>query len=409
LNTTNAFGELGINEKLCQALDRKNFLTPTPIQARAIPVVLSGQDVLGIAQTGTGKTAAFALPLLQRLEAGRKSGPRALILAPTRELAIQIGADMAAFGHNSGLRHALIFGGVSQHAQVNALRRGVDIIIATPGRLIDLMEQGHVRLGEVSCLVLDEADRMLDMGFIRDIRRILAKVPAQRQTLLFSATMQGEVSKLAHDILRAPVRIDIAPESPAVERIEQKVYFVDSTAKPGLLARLLADRALSRVIVFTRTKHRANHVAATLAKNGIVVEAIHGNKSQGARQRALENFRKGKARVLVATDIAARGLDVVGISHVVNYDIPVEPESYVHRIGRTARNQAEGIALSFCDVSEYSALRDIEKLTRRPIEVAAGTPPAGGGKVVPARGGANRGRPSRRSRGWNSGRPRRAA
>jgi ATP-dependent RNA helicase RhlE len=408
LNTHNAFGELGINDKLCQALDRKNFLTPTPIQARAIPIVLSGQDVLGIAQTGTGKTAAFALPLLQRLEGGRKSGPRALVLAPTRELAIQIGADMADFGRQTGLRHALIFGGVSQHAQVNTLRRGVDIIVATPGRLIDLMEQGHVRLGAVSCLVLDEADRMLDMGFIRDIRKILAKVPAERQTLLFSATMQGEVSKLAQDILRAPVRIDIAPESPAVERIEQKVYFVDSTAKPALLAKLLTDRGLSRVILFTRTKHRANHVATTLAKGGIVAEAIHGNKSQGARQRALENFRNGKARVLVATDIAARGLDVAGISHVINYDIPVEPESYVHRIGRTARNQAEGIALSFCDASEYGALRDIEKLTRRAIDVAAGSPPAGGGKVVPARSG-NRGRPPRKSRGWSSGRPRRAA
>ncbi len=408
LTLSNAFAELGINEKLCQALEQKNFITPTPIQNRAIPIVMSGQDVLGIAQTGTGKTAAFALPLLQRLEARGNAGPRALILAPTRELAIQIGADIAEFGRHTGLRHVLVFGGVSQNAQVNAVRRGVDIIVATPGRLLDLMEQGHVRLGNVSCLVLDEADRMLDMGFIRDIRKILAKVPAERQTLLFSATMQGEVAKLANDILRRPVRIDITPESPTVEKIKQQVYFVESTAKPGLLAKLLAGSEFSRVILFTRTKHRANHVAATLAKNGVVAEAIHGNKSQGARQRALEAFRSGKARVLVATDIAARGIDVAGISHVINYDIPVEPESYVHRIGRTARNHAEGIALSFCDATEYGALKDIEKLTRRSIEIAAGAPPVGRVAAAPAKGN-RRGGPSNGQRRPSPGRSRRAA
>jgi ATP-dependent RNA helicase RhlE len=376
LNLSNAFAELGINETLCRALDKRNFIQPTPIQNRAIPVVLSGRDVLGIAQTGTGKTAAFALPLIQGLGAPAKQGPRALILAPTRELAIQIGKDVAEFSANTGLRHALVFGGVSQFGQEKTLRRGVDIVIATPGRLIDLMDQGIVRLQNVGWLVLDEADRMLDMGFIRDIRKILGKVPAKRRTLLFSATMQGEVAKLAADILNEPVRIDIAPEAPTVDRIEQKVYHLDGTAKPALLARLLEDRDLKRVILFTRTKHRANHVTELLQKKGVTVDVIHGNKSQGARQRALENFRAGRARVLVATDIAARGIDVAGVSHVINYDIPVEAESYVHRIGRTARNLAEGIALSFCDPTEYGALRDIEKLIRRTIDVAEGTPPS---------------------------------
>ncbi len=379
LNLSNAFAELGINETLCRALDKRNFIQPTPIQNRAIPLVLSGRDVLGVAQTGTGKTAAFALPLIQGLGAAAKQGPRALILAPTRELAIQIGKDIAEFSANTGLRHALVFGGVSQFGQEKTLRRGVDIVIATPGRLIDLMDQGIVRLQNIGWLVLDEADRMLDMGFIRDIRKILGKVPAKRRTLLFSATMQGEVAKLAADILNEPVRIDITPEAPTVDRIEQKVYHLDGTAKPALLARLLEDKALKRVILFTRTKHRANHVTATLEKKGITVDVIHGNKSQGARQRALENFRAGRVRVLVATDIAARGIDVVGVSHVINYDIPVEAESYVHRIGRTARNLAEGIALSFCDPTEYGALRDIEKLIRRTIDVAEGTAP---GRVI---------------------------
>jgi ATP-dependent RNA helicase RhlE len=379
LNLRNAFAELGINETLCRALDKRNFIQPTPIQNRAIPLVLSGRDVLGVAQTGTGKTAAFALPLIQGLGAPAKQGPRALILAPTRELAIQIGKDIAEFSANTGLRHALVFGGVSQFGQEKTLRRGVDIVIATPGRLIDLMDQGIVRLQNIGWLVLDEADRMLDMGFIRDIRKILGKVPAKRRTLLFSATMQGEVAKLAADILNEPVRIDITPEAPTVDRIEQKVYHLDGTAKPALLARLLEDKALKRVILFTRTKHRANHVTATLEKKGITVDVIHGNKSQGARQRALENFRAGRVRVLVATDIAARGIDVAGVSHVINYDIPVEAESYVHRIGRTARNLAEGIALSFCDPTEYGVLRDIEKLIRRTIDVAEGTAP---GRVI---------------------------
>jgi ATP-dependent RNA helicase RhlE len=436
LNLRNAFADLGINETLCRALDKKNFVQPTPIQTKAIPVVLSGRDVLGIAQTGTGKTAAFALPLLQHLGSPAKQGPRALVLAPTRELAIQIDNDIASFSDNSGLRHAVIFGGVSQFGQEKTLRRGADVIVATPGRLLDLMDQGIVRLQNVSCLVLDEADRMLDMGFIRDIRRILAKVPSKRQTLLFSATMQGEVAKLAADILNEPVRIDIAPEAPTVERIEQKVYHVtDGASKPGLLTRLLQDPAMSRVILFTRTKHRANAVTATLEKKGIAAEAIHGNKSQGARQRALENFRSGRARVLVATDIAARGIDVAGITHVVNYDIPVEPESYVHRIGRTARNLAEGIALSFCDGSEYGSLRDIERLIRRTIDVAEGTPPArvvkaaqpkrGGngnrqgqghgyghsaqGKGPGNGGGANRGRQPKRGRRFGGQRSSRAA
>ena len=374
--TDPTFAELGVAEPLCRALQAEAYLNPTPIQAQAIPPLLEGRDLLGIAQTGTGKTAAFALPLLQRLadqrEERRHRAPRALILAPTRELAIQIGDALGTYGRHLGLRKAVIFGGVGQQPQVRALGRGLDIVVATPGRLLDLMRQGHVKLHRVSTLVLDEADRMLDMGFIRDVRRIVAALPKQRQALLFSATMPSDVAKLAAEILHRPLRVEVTPKAVAVERIEQQVHFVEAKSKRALLVELLADRGLARVIVFTRTKHGAERVARHLDKAGIAAGAIHGGKSQGARQRALAEFRSGKARVLVATDIAARGIDVDGVSHVINFDIPNQPESYVHRIGRTARAGAEGIAISLCDAAERGHLKAIEKLTKRPLAVVGG-------------------------------------
>ena len=367
------FTDLGLAEPLLKALAASNYTTPTPIQAQSIPALLNGRDMLGLAQTGTGKTAAFALPLLQQL-AAVKSNPqpksvRALILAPTRELAVQIGDSIKTYGRNLRLRHAVILGGVSQGPQVRAVSRGVDILIATPGRLMDLLNQRHLRLDSVTHLVLDEADRMLDMGFIRDVRKIVAALPKQRQSLLFSATMPDEVSKLAHEMLHNPLRVEVTPKKIAVERIAQSVYHVNMPEKRPLLEKLLDDPALSRVIVFTRTKHRANRVAEQLDKAGIPSDAIHGNKSQNARQKALDAFRKGKARVLVATDIAARGIDVSGVTHVINYELPNEPESYVHRIGRTARAGAEGAAISFCDISERAYLRDIERLTKQKMDV----------------------------------------
>ncbi|TDI64875.1 MAG: DEAD/DEAH box helicase [Alphaproteobacteria bacterium] len=404
-----SFSQLGVAEPLCRALAARNYHRPTPIQARAIPLLLDGRDIVGVAQTGTGKTAAFALPILQLLGTpDRRNGPRALVLAPTRELAIQIADGFKAYGANTKLRLAVIFGGVSQRGQVDRLRRGVDIIVATPGRLLDLMNQGHAALGGIQHLVLDEADRMLDMGFIRDVRKIIAALPHDRQALLFSATMPAAVERLTADILHRPTRIDIVPKAVAVESIRQSVHFVDAKAKLGLLRDLMADQRLSRVIVFTRTKHRANRVADNLVKAGIAAEAIHGNKSQGARQRALESFRQGRARVLVATDIAARGIDVVGVTHVINFELPNEPESYVHRIGRTARAGASGVALSFCDASEYAFLRDIEALIRMPITVDGGERPSGVVSAKPAQRG--RGRAGRqRNRPRRGGRPARRA
>jgi len=364
--TDKTFSDLGLAEPIQRALRAKNYETPTPIQARAIPELLAGKDALGIAQTGTGKTAAFGLPILDKLFrdeiAGRQRGPRALILAPTRELAIQIGDEMQSFAKHLHLRQAVIFGGVSQHAQVNKLARGVDILIATPGRLLDLMNQRHVKLGGIEFLVLDEADRMLDMGFVRDVRKIAAAVPAHRQSLLFSATMPADIAKLAGEILSDPARVEVAPQATPVERIVQQVHHVATNDKIPLLAEILGDASMDRVIVFTRTKHRANKVAQQLENRGIDADAIHGNKSQGARQRALKRFRSGEARVLVATDIAARGIDVDGISHVVNFELPNIPDSYVHRIGRTARAGASGMAVSFCDAEERGYLRDIERL-----------------------------------------------
>ena len=374
--TNSRFSELGLADPIQHALNARNHLIPTPIQARAIPQLLAGKDMLGIAQTGTGKTAAFALPILHRLSQRRgphrPRGPRALVLAPTRELAIQIGEEFRAYGTHLNLRQTVICGGVSQTPQVNALTRGVDILVATPGRLLDLMGQRRLGLGAVEFFVLDEADRMLDMGFVRDVRKIAAALPKTRQSLLFSATMPREVARLSGEILTAPVRVEVTRQATPVERIEQSIYHVATAGKGALLASILDDPALSRVLVFTRTKHRANRVAAQLGKRGVEAEAIHGNKSQGARQRALERFRAGAARVLVATDIVARGIDVEGVTHVINYELPHEPESYVHRIGRTARAGARGIALSFCDPSERGYLRDIEKLTRRPLAVGGG-------------------------------------
>ena len=373
LSLTKTFAELGVAQPLLQALEAEDYHTPTPIQTRAIPALLAGKDMLGIAQTGTGKTAAFALPLLQRLAANRQSaGPRrarVLVLAPTRELAIQIHDSFKTYGCHLNLRHTVVFGGVGQQPQVKAMAKGVDTLVATPGRLLDLMQQGHIALDRVAYLVLDEADRMLDMGFIRDVRKIVAALPKERQSLLFSATMPAEVELLAADMLRHPVRVEVTPNVVTVDRVEQRVLFVDTRDKRAALARLLRDPALSRVLVFTRTKHGANRVSADLDKAGIAAAAIHGNKSQQARQRALEDFRAGDARVLVATDIAARGIDVDGVTHVINYELPHEPESYVHRIGRTARAGAAGVALSLCDAAERGQLRAIERLTRRPLAV----------------------------------------
>jgi ATP-dependent RNA helicase RhlE len=373
--TETTFSNLGLINELQQALRAKNYLTPTPIQARAIPPLLEGKDLLGIAQTGTGKTAAFGLPLLQHLAASRtfagRKGVRALILAPTRELALQIAEEFRAYAKNLPFRMAVVMGGVSQGKQVQALKQGVDILIATPGRLLDLMQQRCVRLDGVSHLVLDEADRMLDMGFIRDVRRIIAGIPRERQTGFFSATMPNDVARLAQEILRNPVRVEVSPAATTVEKVDQRVFFVKQGDKRRLLLDVLKDAAVKRVIVFSRTKHQANKVTAFLDQAGVRAAAIHGNKSQGARQAALRSFRDGHARVLVATDIAARGIDVDGVTHVINFEIPNIPESYVHRIGRTARAGAAGIALSFCDGSERAYLRDIEKLTRTPLTVVA--------------------------------------
>ncbi|MEI9928982.1 MAG: DEAD/DEAH box helicase [Rhizomicrobium sp.] len=376
--TVPAFSALGLSEALLRVLETENYTQPTPIQSQTIPLILSGRDVLGIAQTGTGKTAAFGLPLLQRLAVDRKppapNGTRALILAPTRELAIQISESLKVYGKPYGYRQAIVMGGVSSHGQIHTMRNGVDILIATPGRLLDLVKQRAIRLDQVSMLVVDEADRMLDMGFIRDVRRIVQALPKARQSMLFSATMPEDVVHLAHEMLKDPVRIDVAPQTVTADRIEQRLFHVQTQDKRKLLVDLLHDPKLARVIVFTRTKHGANKVVEHLEKAGIPADAIHGNKSQNARQRAMENFRSGRARLLVATDIAARGIDVDGITHVVNFELPNEPESYVHRIGRTARAGAEGIAISFCAPDERGYLRDIERLVKRKITVVGEEP-----------------------------------
>jgi ATP-dependent RNA helicase RhlE len=374
--TIPSFLTLGVAEPIQRALAAENYLEPTPIQAASIPLILSGRDVLGIAQTGTGKTAAFGLPLLQRLAAERlpaaRHGARALILAPTRELAVQIHDSLMRYGRHLGLRHAVVLGGVNQNRQIESLRRGVDVLVATPGRLLDLIKQKHVLLHGVSMLVIDEADRMFDMGFIRDVRRIVSELPRQRQSMLFSATMPADVVHLVSEILRNPARIDITPAEVTTDRIDQRVHFVAAQDKRGLLLDLLRDETMRRVIVFTRTKHGANKLAEVLKKAGHRADAIHGNKSQNARQRTLEEFRDGRSRILVATDIAARGIDIDDVSHVINLDIPDVAESYVHRIGRTARAGNGGMAIAFCDPSERNSLRAIERLVKRPLTVIAG-------------------------------------
>jgi ATP-dependent RNA helicase RhlE len=367
------FSGLGLIEPLLQAVSAEGYQTATPIQAGAIPHLLAGRDVLGLAQTGTGKTAAFALPILQRLhEAKRRPGPkqaRTLVLTPTRELALQIAEGFKTYGAKLPLRHAVVHGGVSINPQAAAVARGLDVLVATPGRLLDLLGQGMVRLDAVEVFVLDEADRMLDMGFIRDVRKVVALLPKQRQTALFSATMPDAVTELAQGLLIDPVRVEVTPPATTVERIDQKVLFVDKNNKRHLLAELFKDAALSRTIVFSRTKHGANRVAEYLEKAGVEAAAIHGNKSQSARQRALDGFKAGRVRALVATDIAARGIDVDGVTHVINFDLPNEPESYVHRIGRTARAGRDGMALSFCEIEEVDYLRAIEKAIRQPVPV----------------------------------------
>lgn len=370
------FEDLGLIEPLIKALRAEGYETPTPIQQKAVPLLLKRSDVLGCAQTGTGKTAAFALPVLQLLHNDElyKKGPqgvKALILTPTRELAIQIGDSFSAYGKLLRLRHTVVFGGVSQVPQVKALRDGVDILIATPGRLLDLMNQRLLSLQHVRYFVLDEADRMLDMGFIHDVRKVVAKVPTQRQTLLFSATMPDEIRDLANSILNHPVRVEVAPVSSTAEKINQELYYVPKTEKRKLLLHTLQTRDIPSVLVFVRTKHGADRVARFLTQSGINALAIHGDKSQGARQTALTNFKAGKTRVLIATDIAARGIDVDKLSHVINFEIPHVSETYVHRIGRTGRAGESGVALSFCDDEEKPLMRDIQKLIRKDIRVVS--------------------------------------
>jgi ATP-dependent RNA helicase RhlE len=376
--TSPNFKELGLIEPICKSLQTEGYETPTPIQAGSIPQLIKGGDLLGCAQTGTGKTAAFALPMLQLLSAEpkklRPGQVRSLILTPTRELAIQIGDNIKIYGRHLTVSNLTIFGGVSEVPQIKALKNGADILIATPGRLLDLLERRFVDLSTVEIFVLDEADRMLDMGFIRDVKRILPLIPKKRQTLLFSATMPEEVKELAMGILRDPLCIAVAPVSSTADRIDECVMFVEKDNKRALLLEILKDKDIKRVLVFTRTKHGANRLAESLEKAKIYSAAIHGNKSQGARQRALEEFKNHKIRVLVATDIFARGIDIDDITHVINYELPNVPESYTHRIGRTARAGASGTAISFCDREERGYLKDIEKMLNRKVNVIAEHP-----------------------------------
>ena len=373
------FEQLNLIEPILKALKTEGYTIPTPIQEQAIPIVLAGRDLLGCAQTGTGKTAAFAIPMLQLMHQAKVAGNsvkgiKALILTPTRELAIQIDESFAAYGKHIDLKHLVIFGGVSQQPQTNALRNGVDILIATPGRLLDLVEQRYVNLSQIQLFVLDEADRMLDMGFIHDVKKIISKIPAKRQTLFFSATMPAEIAKLSSSILNNPAKVEVTPVSSTAETIQQSMFFVEKENKKHLLIHLLKDKAIQSALVFTRTKHGADKVVKELSRAGIGAEAIHGNKSQNARQRALGNFKSGHTRVLVATDIAARGIDVDNLSHVINFELPNVPETYVHRIGRTGRAGASGIAFSFCDMEEKEFLCDIQKLITTSVPIVSDHP-----------------------------------
>lgn len=372
------FAALNLAEPIEKALTEAGYVTPTPIQAGAIPYLLEGRDLLGLAQTGTGKTAAFALPILNHLCRDRRKAPpkgvRALVLAPTRELASQIAESFSTYARHMPFKHAVVFGGVGQGRQIEAMRRGVDVLVAAPGRLLDLIGQGHIDLSALEILVLDEADRMLDMGFVRDIRRIMALVPEKRQTLLFSATMPASINDLAHSLLKNPAKVQVTPESSTVDRIRQAVMFVDTPNKKDVVHMLVDSPNVVRAVVFTLMKHEANKVAEFLNKKGISAEAIHGNKSQGARERAMSGFRNGTLKVLVATDIAARGIDVDDVTHVFNYDLPNVPESYVHRIGRTARAGRDGWAVSLCDAEQRAWLRDIERKIDKEIPVVTDHP-----------------------------------
>ena len=377
------FEDLKLITPLMKAVKKEGYAIPTPIQAQAIPVVLEGRDLVGCAQTGTGKTAAFAIPMLQLLSGEIRESrglreTRGLILTPTRELAVQIGDSLTAYGRYTGLRHTVIFGGVSQTSQTNALKAGVDILVATPGRLLDLMGQGYLTLEDISIFVLDEADRMLDMGFSHDVKRIISHLPEKRQTLLFSATMPAEITKLVDSILDNPVKVAADPVSSTVDAIEQTVYFVSRSEKKQLLNYLLKDGSISSALIFSRTKHGADKITRDLVKAGIQASAIHGNKSQTARQQALNSFKAKRTRVLVATDIAARGIDIDELSHVINYDLPNVPETYVHRIGRTGRAGLGGSAISFCDAEERAYLKDIQKLLSKKIPVVDDHPFAAG-------------------------------
>ncbi|TYP75407.1 DEAD/DEAH box helicase [Paenibacillus methanolicus] len=382
------FESLQLNPAILKALRKENYETPTPIQAQSIPAALAGRDLLGCAQTGTGKTAAFSLPIIHRLSGqarkGGKRAIRALILTPTRELAIQIMDNIKAYSQFTELRALVIVGGVPQRPQERDLAQGCDILIATPGRLIDLINQKHVDLKDVETFVLDEADRMLDMGFIHDVKRVIAKLPAKRQTLFFSATMPPEIAQLVKTLLIDPVKVEITPASSTVDRIEQSVYFVDKDNKPHLLNHLLEDQSIVSALVFTRTKHGADRVVRGLSKQNITAQAIHGNKSQNARQLALSNFKSGATRVLVATDIAARGIDIDELSHVINFNLPNIPETYVHRIGRTGRAGLSGTAISFCETEEIPYLKDIEKVIKKKVPVVAEHPYPMTGEIPPA-------------------------
>ncbi|MCE5345777.1 MAG: DEAD/DEAH box helicase [Bacteroidales bacterium] len=372
------FESLDIIEPILKSLKEEGYTTPTPIQVQAIPIVLKGTDLIGCAQTGTGKTAAFAVPVLQLLSNNksfeRKRKIRSLVVTPTRELAIQIEESFKAYGRYTGITCTVVFGGVNKNPQTNALRNGVDVLVATPGRLLDLMNQGYISLKDVGIFVLDEADRMLDMGFIHDVRKIIAALPQKRQSLFFSATMPPEIVKLAGSIVYKPVKVEVTPSATTVDIVNQSVYFIDKGNKNALLLELLNDKKIKTALVFTRTKFGADKVVKVLKKKNITAEAIHGNKTQNARQRALSNFKSQATRVLVATDIAARGIDVEDLEYVINYEIPNIPETYVHRIGRTGRAGADGTAISFCDAEEKPYLKDIEKLITKKIRVVNDNP-----------------------------------
>jgi len=371
-----SFNNLQLIEPVLKALTHEGYVTPTPIQEKAIPAILQRRDLLGCAQTGTGKTAAFVIPLLQLMHQQNMSRQsrslNTLILSPTRELAVQIGESIEAYGRYLRLQHVVIYGGVPQYTQVQAIRRGVDIIVATPGRLMDLVKQGHISLRNIEFFVLDEADRMLDMGFVHDVKRIIAKLPVRKQTLFFSATMPAQIKQLADSLLNNPVKAEVTPVSSTVEIIDQSVYFTEKQNKLSLLIHLLKNREIESVLVFTQMKHMADKLARSLSKAGISTEAIHGNKSQNQRQAALNNFKSRRTRVLVATDIAARGIDIDELTHVVNYELPNVPETYVHRIGRTGRAGSAGVAISFCDWSEKIFLSDIQKLIKKNIPLIKG-------------------------------------